>query len=67
MFHQTAVEDKYIEFLVHGNTGLIEEDMPTVLQYLFSKYGKVTPEEVKQLETEVLVLAFNPVDPIITI
>ena len=64
---QTAVEDKYVEFLVDDDTGLIEEDVPTVLQYLFSNYGKVTSAEVKQLESEVLTLSFNPTDPLITI
>ena len=44
---QTAVEEKYIEFLVDKDTGLIEDDVPTVLQYLFSNYGKVVLEEVK--------------------
>ena len=64
---QTAVEEKYIEFLVDDDTGLIEDDVPTVLQYLFSNYGKVTSEEFKQLESKVLSLTFNPADPMITI
>ena len=64
---QTAVEDKYVEFLVDDDTGLIEEDVPTVLQYLFSNYGKVTSAEVKQLESEVFTISFNPADPMITI
>ena len=64
---QTAVDEKYTEFLVDEDTGLIEEDVPTVLQYLFSNYGKVTLEEVKQVESKVLSLSFNPANPMITI
>ena len=64
---QTAVEDKYLEFMVDDDTGLIEDDIPTVLAYLFSNYGKVTSLEVKEQESEVLNLTFNPADPMITI
>ena len=64
---QTAVEDKYLEFMVDDDTGLIEEDIPTVLDYLFSNYGKVTSVEVKEAESAVLNLQFNPADPMITI
>ena len=44
---QTALEEKYLEAMVDEDTGLIEEDIPTVLAYLFATYGKVTAEEVK--------------------
>ena len=64
---QTAVEDKFLEVMVDDDTGLIEDDIPTVLDYLFSNYGKVTSVEVKEQESEVLNLQFNPADPMITI
>ena len=64
---QTAVEDKFLEFMVDDDTGLIEDDIPTVLDYLFTNYGKVTSVEVKEAESEVLNLQFNPADPMITI
>ena len=64
---QTAVEEKYIEFMVDDDTGLIEDDIPTVLDYLFTTYGKVTSVEVKEAESEVLNLQFHPSDPMITI
>ena len=44
---QTALEEKYLEAMVDDDTGLIEDDIPTVLDYLFTTYGKVTAEEVK--------------------
>ena len=35
---QSAVDEKYIEFMIDEDTGLIEEDVPTVLDYLFATY-----------------------------
>ena len=64
---QTAVEDKFIEFTGDDDTGLIEEDIPTVLGYLFLTYKKVTSVEIKEQESEVLSLQLNPTDPMITI
>ena len=64
---QTALEEKYLEAMVDEDTGLIEEDIPTVLDYLFATYGKVTAEEVKNKESEVLSISFNPADPLVTI
>ena len=64
---QTAVSEKYIEFMVDDDTGLIEDDVPTVLDYLFTSYGKVTAEEVKEEENMVLNISFNPADPMVTI
>ena len=62
---QNAVEEKYIEHMVDEDTGLIEHDIPTVLEYLFTNYGKVPSEEVKQKEAEVLNISFNPADPMV--
>ena len=64
---QLAVDEKYIEFMIDEDTGLIEEDVPTVLDYLFTTYGKVTAEEVKDDENLVLNISFNPADPMVTI
>ena len=62
-----AVEPKYIDFLKNEHTDLIEEDIPTVLEYLFSNYGKVPTRQVKEKEQEVLSTPFVPSDPMITI
>ena len=51
--------------MVDEDTGLIEQNIPTVLEYLFSEYGKVSLEEVKHKETEVLNISFNPTDPMV--
>ena len=62
---QNALEEKYIEHMVDKNTGLIEHDIPTVLEYLFANYGKVPSEEGIQKELEVLNISFNPADPMV--
>ena len=64
---QTAVDEKYIEFMVNEDTGSMEDNVPTVLYYLFMTYRKVTAEEVKDLENSCLNISFNPADPMITI
>ena len=62
-----ALESKYIDFLKNENTDLIEDDIPTVLAYLFSDYGKVPTHEVKDKERQVLATSFVPSDPMVTI
>ena len=63
----TAVESKYIDFLKNEDTDLIEEDLPTVLRYLFNNYGNVPTRVVKDKEQEVLTTPFIPSDPMVTI
>ena len=62
-----AVEDEFIELMVDDDTCLIQDKIPVVLDYLFENYGKMTSNEVKQLESDVLSLSFNPADPVVTI
>ena len=62
---QDAIEEKYLESLVNEDTQLLQEDVPTVLEYLFDTYGKIPSEEVKQKETDIRALTFQPADPMI--
>ena len=62
---QDVIEEKYLESLVDKDTQLIQDKIPTVLQFLFGAYRKVPSEEVKQKETELRITAFNPADPMI--
>ena len=64
---QTALEYKYIELLINEDTVLIEDDLPSVLTYFDMIYGKVTSEKVKNKESEVLNLTYNPADPMVTL
>ena len=43
----TAAESKYVDFLNNEDTDQIEDDIPTVLEFLFSSYGKVPTRTVK--------------------
>ena len=58
----TAVEPKYIDFLKNENTDLIEDDIPTVLSFLFTNYSKVPTRVVEENEQEVLTTRFVPSD-----
>ena len=66
-FAQSALENNYIEPLINDNTGLIEDDLPAVLVYPNTNYGKVQSKEVKQKETEVLSTSFDTADPIVVL
>ena len=61
----TAIEDRYIESLKNEHTGLIDSDIPTVLQHLQTRYGTVQASEVKEEEDNVLKLDFNPSDSLV--
>ena len=62
---QDAIEDKYLESLIDEDTQLIQDDIPTVMKYLFDTYGTIPSEEVKQKELEIRSMSFNPADPMI--
>jgi len=64
---QNALEPKWIAPLINEDTGLIEDDLPTVCAYLDANYGVVQSEEVKEKESEVLSTSFNPSEPLIVI
>ena len=64
---QDSMEEKYTASLVDEFTNLITDDIPTVLEYLFYNYGKVSSEEVSEKEAEIMAITWNPSDPIILI
>ena len=53
--------------MVDDDTGLIEEDIPTVLDYLSVTYGEVSSVEIKEQEKEVLNIHFSPTHPLISL
>ena len=61
------MDDNYIEHFVDYDTDLIEDDIPTVLDSLFTNYGKVQSKEVKRKEAEILNIMFNPADHMVTL
>ena len=64
---ETICEEKYTAALVDEFTNLITDNIPTVLEYLFYNYGKVSSEEVSEKEAEIMAITWNPSDPIILI
>ena len=53
---QDALEDKYTTALVDEFTNLIIDNIPTVLDYLFYNYGKVSSKEVEEKEFEIIAM-----------
>ena len=64
---QRSLEPKYLESFVDESTALLTGDIPDILDHLFSRYGTVSGEEVKNKEVEVLKTAFTPSDPLVLI
>ena len=62
-----TIEAKYINFLETEDSDLVEDDIPTILEYLFTNYGKVSTRLVKEKKHEVLSTLFVPSDPMVTI
>ena len=60
-----AIEPQYLESMVNPHTQLLEADIPMVLKYLKDKYGKVPTDMVKEKETEIRNMNFNPADPLV--
>ena len=57
-----AVMETYLEELVDEDTGLVDDKLTNVFEYIFTKYGTVLLEEVKEKEHEVLNLTFQPLE-----
>ena len=62
---QDALEDKYIEALVDEYTNLLTDDIPVVLNHLFTRYGKIRGDEVAQYDLEVMSNNWQPTDPLV--
>ena len=46
-----VIEEMYTKHLVQKDAGLIKHNIPIVLDYLPTNYGKIPLEEVKQKES----------------
>ena len=44
---------------------MLNEDIPTILEYLFYNYKKVHSEEVAQKEVEVMTISWQPTDSMV--
>jgi hypothetical protein len=60
-----AIEPRYLKTLRNTDTHSITQDVPTVLTYLFNRYGKVTPDKLNEKEQEVRAFVYNLQDPLV--
>ena len=60
-----AIEPTFIKSLRNTTTNTITSTIPDILQYLFRRYGKVTPDKLSNAELEVRTYVYNLQDPII--
>ena len=47
------------------DTSLVNDKLPTVLEYLFTNYGTIQSEQVKWKEQEQINLTLQPSDPMV--
>ena len=59
----SSIDDDYLKELQDDVTGTINQPIPDVLEFLFTRYGKVNSEEVEQEEKKVRSFTWNISDP----
>ena len=64
---QKTIDSKYIDAFIDDDTALLNADIPDILEHLFIRYGQVTGEDVKAMETTVNKTVFSPADPLVMI
>ena len=64
---QKSLQPKFLESFVDEDTALLSSDIPTILAYLFDRYGQVTGDDVNQFLSEVLKTSFTPADPLVLV
>ena len=63
----TAVEPKYLRALRTPGTNKLTNTIPAIFEHLFSTYGDVTPQDLRELTTRVESLSFPPQESVDTI
>jgi hypothetical protein len=62
-----AIEPTYLRTLRNTDTNSITRDIPSILGYLFHRYGKVTPDKLNDKEMELRAFVYNLQDPLVTL
>ena len=62
---QDAIEEIFLEPLIEEHTNLLTNDFPTMMTSILHDHGKVRSEEVTQKDSDAMLLACKPTDPII--
>ena len=62
-----AIEPKYLRALRTPGTNKLTQTIPQIFDHLFSTYGDVAPQDLRELTTRVESLTFSPQEPVDTI
>ena len=62
-----AVDPVYLRTLRNDDTHSITYAIPLILEYLFHRYGKVTPDKLSTKEIEVRSFVYNLRDPLVSL
>jgi hypothetical protein len=62
-----TIEPVYLRTLRNSDTNSITRDIPSILGYLFQRYGKVNPDRLNDKEMEVRAFVYNLQDPLVTL
>ena len=63
----TAIEPKYLHALRSPGTNKLAQTIPEIFAHLFSTYGDVTPQDLRELTARVEGLIYPPQEPVDTI
>ena len=61
-----AIDLVYIKTLRGRSANTIQVDVPMVLVYLFTTYGMIYPEVLRERKLKVREMAYNLMDPLVT-
>jgi hypothetical protein len=62
-----AIEPKYLKILRNSTTNAITRNIPDILEYLFSRYGRVDPETLHKKELSVRQMQYNLQEPLVVV
>ena len=60
----SAFDSEYFDGIRKSVTNAVEKSIAEIIQYLYNKYGEMTPEQMVDKEEEIKRYVFDPVQPI---
>ena len=61
------IDPVYIKTLFNMSTNIIQADVPAVIAYIFTTYGMIEPELLREQKLKVCEMAYDLMDPFIAI
>ena len=62
-----TIEPVYLRTLRNSDTNSITRELPSILGYLFHRYGRVNPDRLNDKEMEVRAFVYNLQDPLVSL